>query len=675
MSVRNKLLLLLVVAVLGFGLVFTATRTGKVLSQRMLTLQNLAIDCYLDALQSRRHEKNFILRHDMSYVDKVQAMDTSIHSKLEQIIRLDPSMAAESRKALALLQAYRTNFDKAVEALVHIGLTEKDGLRWQFILAARAMEETFTVLSDDAAVIALLQLRRQEKNYQLRGTDTYLNRMRKNLDVVREMVKNRRDMDGTQREALQRSLDAYATAFFTYVDKERLAQKAEAELVVSARALEPVLTKLRTYYMDKREQVSRQADLAVIGIEGLAGLVIALLIIWTFLSITRPLRALQIFSQKIAQGDLTARPPAAIKAEFGQLKDAMVHMVEQVNTMFTEVREKEEEAKSQAARAEEALDQAREQEANVKKLWERMVDSARQVEDVSDRVAVAAEQLAAMIAQVKEGSMVQHERMGETATAMEQMNDAVIEVAKNASHASQNARQAKDKALHGADLVGKAIASISTVNEHTNSMRQGMEALDVQVDSIGQVMDVISEIADQTNLLALNAAIEAARAGDAGRGFAVVADEVRKLAEKTMTATKQVENNIHAIQDAAKQNILNMQQAYKAVEESTALAQESGNAQDEIVSLVEQNTLQVEGIASASEQQSASSEQINRAVDEVSAIAKQAAQGMMTSHQAVSALASLAAELRTMVQGMLQSNNTHPHESPKKGGPGARRFH
>jgi len=179
-----------------------------------------------------------------------------------------------------------------------------------------------------------------------------------------------------------------------------------------------------------------------------------------------------------------------------------------------------------------------------------------------------------------------------------------------------------------------------------------MTQLGTQAEGIGQIMNVISDIADQTNLLALNAAIEAARAGDAGRGFAVVADEVRKLAEKTMAATKEVGDAISGIQNGARKNQENVERAVTTIEQATTLAGQSGESLQQIVSLVEISTDQVRSIATASEQQSAASEEINHSIEEINRISRETATAMNQSAQAVGELANQAGTLRGLIENM-----------------------
>ena len=173
-----------------------------------------------------------------------------------------------------------------------------------------------------------------------------------------------------------------------------------------------------------------------------------------------------------------------------------------------------------------------------------------------------------------------------------------------------------------------------------------------QAERIGQVLNVIADIADQTNLLALNAAIEAARAGDAGRGFAVVADEVRKLAEKTMIATKDVGVAIHGIQQGTTKNIEHVDQTVLEIGVVTTLAAGSSTTLRGIVSLSNQVTDRVRSIATASVQQSAASEEIHNSINDINQISRQTADGMRQSAQAVGEMASQAQVLNSLVEKM-----------------------
>lgn len=275
---------------------------------------------------------------------------------------------------------------------------------------------------------------------------------------------------------------------------------------------------------------------------------------------------------------------------------------------------------------------------------------ADQANSIADRVASASEELSAQIEQVSRGAEIQQSRVAETATSMEEMNVTVLEVAKNATMASEQSEDTKGQADEGAELVNRLVAAVNQVDEIARELQKNMEELGSQAESIGGVMTVITDIADQTNLLALNAAIEAARAGEAGRGFAVVADEVRKLAEKTMSATKEVGNNIENIQNSTRLNMSSVERAVDNVAEATELAGTSGETLGRIVTMATSSLELISGIATAAEQQSATSEQINGAIEEVNRVVSETTEGMVQSASAVGDLAEMAQELKRVLE-------------------------
>ncbi|GEM_PF-300879 len=279
----------------------------------------------------------------------------------------------------------------------------------------------------------------------------------------------------------------------------------------------------------------------------------------------------------------------------------------------------------------------------------KMLRIATEAKQLSERMTAASDELSERVQGANDGAVRQGRRTTEAATAMEEMNVTVMEVAKNSSLAAENAEATRNQAQDGRTKVDEVVSAVNEVEKLAEVLQGNMRELGSQADGIGQVMTVITDIADQTNLLALNAAIEAARAGEAGRGFAVVADEVRKLAEKTMVATKEVGDAINAIQGVTERNVVQTEKAAEVVNNCTDLSHAAGSSLQEIVSLAEGMADQVRGIATAAEEQSAATEQVTRSTDEINQISEETMETMSQSAEACVELSRIAGELNALI--------------------------
>lgn len=355
-------------------------------------------------------------------------------------------------------------------------------------------------------------------------------------------------------------------------------------------------------------------------------------------------------AERVTQGDYAIDDGSPKIGVYGNI----VAMVTALKQHIDNARQESERAAQESRNAEAAMKKAEAASEEAQNKTRTMLAAADRLEQVAQVVSSASTELSAQIEQSERGAAEQAARVTETATAMEEMNSTVVEVAKNAGAASDVSTQTRQKADDGANIVLKAVESIKMVQKESMALKEDMTALSGHAQSISQIMGVISDIADQTNLLALNAAIEAARAGEAGRGFAVVADEVRKLAEKTMASTADVGNAIKSIQSSADQSMRQVDKAVAAVEEATDYANRSGDALREIVNMADTTADQVRSIATASEQQSASSEEINKSIIQVNTIADETARAMGEAAQAVSDLANQAQVLTRLIEDMKQ---------------------
>jgi len=372
-------------------------------------------------------------------------------------------------------------------------------------------------------------------------------------------------------------------------------------------------------------------------------------------SVVKPLREATVVAGEVASGNLNVKVNTQGKDEVADLQESLNSMVVTLKANIEDMETKEAEANKQADAARVAAVQAQEamERAEVA-TREGIMTAAGRLEGMVMRAHEATSHLAARSEEVHSGTELQMVRISETATAMEQMNATVLEVARNAGEASEQTEISRSKAIEGADVVSSTVNAMKELQELTTQLKDNMHNLGLESESIGQVMNVINDIADQTNLLALNAAIEAARAGEAGRGFAVVADEVRKLAEKTMQATKEVGDNINSIQGLARVNVDGMDEAVVAIDGVTQLSNQSGDVLKEIVEMTEMAAGQVQSIATAAEEQSAASEQITQSVEEVNNIAVENGQRVAASNKDIRELAELAESLSGVIEELKQ---------------------
>lgn len=271
-----------------------------------------------------------------------------------------------------------------------------------------------------------------------------------------------------------------------------------------------------------------------------------------------------------------------------------------------------------------------------------------QINTTTLTLATSSVQLSTTADELHKGSQELSAQTDQVVTAMTEVSQTIMDVAKNASSAAEAAKNSVDTAAKGKSVVETTAQGMGRIAETVNSAATGIEELGRNSAQIGEIVAVINGIADQTNLLALNAAIEAARAGEQGRGFAVVADEVRKLAERTGQATHDIANRITGIQTATKESVDAMRRGGGEVSAGVDLTKEASASLGSIVDASSLAMDMVQRIAAATEEQSAASEQVTQSMENISTITKRTATSTEHIRASSAELAQHSSELKSV---------------------------
>ena len=361
-------------------------------------------------------------------------------------------------------------------------------------------------------------------------------------------------------------------------------------------------------YVDDVDEAVNKAAIRYALISALVLIVVAAVAFMVSRSIVNqlggePAMAIELMS-RAAAGDLTVDVTSSSK---GSILDSAGQMVRAIRTMVVEIGQSSSKLTSGA---------------------ERISTASREVAIASQRQADATQAMAA---------------------AIEEMTVSINHISDSAKDTQENSLTSVGLSVDGVARVEGATHEIKQIALTVNDASGRIRNLEDRANQISSIAGVIKDIAGQTNLLALNAAIEAARAGEQGRGFAVVADEVRKLAERTSSATIEIEQMIGGIQSETVLVVGVMGAALPQVEAGVKAAEGAAESLRQIKHGVESTLSSIRDVADATQEQSVASTSIAQRVEQIAQMVEETSAASQSTAETAEDMEKIATELNALV--------------------------
>ena len=403
----------------------------------------------------------------------------------------------------------------------------------------------------------------------------------------------------------------------------------------------------------------------IAGITIMMFLLIAL-VIWFVAdrTVIRPILNIMGIFDEIGKGNYEARATVVYDDELGKMSRSLNQMLDNTLTLIQSSEERDSMQRSimnlleeisglaegdLTARAEVTEDFTGAIADSFNEMAEQLSEVVKNVKDVTLQVIATAQEVSRSTENLSETSEMQAVQVSETIESINEMSTSIQQVAQNAGRSASVSEQSTLHAKEGAEAVRATNRAMESIREHAQETARAIKRLGESSQEIGNIVQLINDIADRTSILALNASIQAAMAGDAGRGFAVVAEEVQRLAERSTNATKQIDTLIKNIQGEINEAGSSMEESIQRVVEGSRLADGARNKLQEIEHVSVQLGDLIQSISLASKQQATASEEIAKTMEEVGEISSQTSSASRQTAVSMKNLARMSAHLNESV--------------------------